>query len=468
MGRQDLLTALTMTLRLTILTQIFVYSISLPLLTRTNPLHINTNLVDQRCPCTEASDCDVKFGAASPAAHFAILQVIPACPSFQGRCCSTETMLLTIIDLSSSSNIGRVEQETHFANPRNQFSTHFQEANSNFLGSVAISRQNAVTCVPESECSPTNIYGTNSIHFEKFGFISPSESNCLASQERILCVSQPNNETSETQESTSTHQHALAPIQIPGASQVLASSAPLFMGSSLTTSAASSVVTSSTTLAPDEELPCVQPSSCSEVYGTLGYHFIQFVLQPGCPNTEQVRCVAAAASLPPTTSPPLPAEELPCAHPTSCSEVFGTIGSHFTQFGLQFSCPSTEHVRCVVAAPTSPPSTAPASSIIELSTEATKPASTIHPLFTTPVPLKGPEAPNVYIIGPRPIYVNHNNVDGPSFGFEELGTHSVHLKYQSEQGGPGEEAVGAAGGEAEEHSWEVPRASLVIFLVYII
>merc|ERR1712183_674280 len=374
MGRQDLLTALTMTLRLNILTQIFVYSISLPLLTRTNPLHINTNLVDQRCPCTEASDCDVKFGAASPAAHFAILQVIPACPSFQGRCCSTETMLLTIIDLSSSSNIGRDEQEIHFANPRNQLSTHFQEANSNFLGSVAISRQNAVTCVPEAECSPTNIYGTNSIHFEKFGFISPSESNCLASQERILCVSQPNHETPETQESTSTHQHALAPIQIPGASQVLASSAPLFTGSSLTTSAASSVVTSSTTLARDEELPCVQPSSCSEVYGTLGYHF--------------------------------------------------------TQFGLQFACPSNDHVRCV-AAPTSPPSTASASSTTELSTEATKPASTIHPLFTTPVPLKGPEAPNVYIIGPRPIYVNHNNVNGPSFGFEELGTHSGSIQSTS-------------------------------------
>merc|ERR1712183_828222 len=362
MGRQDLLTALTMTLRLNILTQIFVYSISLPLLTRTNPLHINTNLVDQRCPCTEASDCDVKFGAASPAAHFAILQVIPACPSFQGRCCSTETMLLTIIDLSSSSNIGRDEQEIHFANPRNQLSTHFQEANSNFLGSVAISRQNAVTCVPEAVCSPTSIYGTNSIHFEKFGFISPSESNCLASQERILCVSQPNHEAPETQESTTPHQHALAPIQIPGASQVLASSAPLFTGSSLKTSA-------------DEELPCV--------------------------------------------------------HPTSCSEVFGTIASHFTQFGLQFSCPSYDHVRCVVSAPTSPPSTAPASSIIELSTEATKPASTIHPLFTTPVPLKGPEAPNVYIIGPRPIYVNHNNVDGPSFGFEEVGTHSGSIQSTS-------------------------------------
>merc|ERR1712096_589053 len=357
MGRQELLTVLIMTLRLTILTQIFVCSISLPLLARTNPLHINTNLVDQRCPCTEASDCDVKFGAASPAAHFAILQVIPACPSFQGRCCSTETMLLTIID--SSSNIGQVEQEIQFANPRNQLSTNFQEANSNFFASVAISRQNAVTCVPEAECSPTNIYGTNSIHFEKFGFISPSESNCLASQERILCVSQPNHETPETQTSTTTPQHALAPIQIPGASQVLASSAPLFTGSSLTTSAASSVLTSSTTLAPDEELPCVQPSSCSEVYGTLG--------------------------------------------------------DHFTQFGLQFTCPSNDHVRCVVAAPTSPPSTAPASSTTELSTEATKPASTIHPLFTTPVPLKGPEAPNVYIIGPRPIYVNHNNVNGPSF-----------------------------------------------------
>merc|ERR1712096_507729 len=429
MGRQDLLTALTMTLRLNILTQIFVYSISLPLLTRTNPLHINTNLVDQRCPCTEASDCDVKFGAASPAAHFAILQVIPACPSFQGRCCSTETMLLTIID--SSSNIGQVEQEIQFANPRNQLSTNFQEANSNFFASVAISRQNAVTCVPEAECSPTNIYGTNSIHFEKFGFISPSESNCLASQERILCVSQPNHETPETRESTTTHQHALAPIQIPGASQVLASSAPLFTGSSLTTSAGSSVVTSSTTLAPDDELPCVQPSSCSEVYGTLGYHFTQFALQPGCLKTEQVRCVAAAASLPPTTSPPLAAEELPCVHPTSCSEVFGTIGSHFTQFGLQFTCPSTEHVRCVVSAPTSPPSIAPASSTTELSTEATKPASTIHPLFTTPVPLKGPEAPNVYIIGPRPIYVNHNNVDGPSFGFEELGTHSGSIQSTS-------------------------------------
>merc|ERR1712096_392439 len=375
MGRQELLTVLIMTLRLTILTQIFVCSISLPLLARTNPLHINTNLVDQRCPCTEASDCDVKFGAASPAAHFAILQVIPACPSFQGRCCSTETMLLTIIDLSSSSNIDRDEQEIHFANPRNQLSTHFQQASSNFFGSVAISRNNAVTCVPEAECSPTNIYGTNSIHFEKFGFISPSESNCLASQERILCVSQPNHETPETQESTTTHQHALAPIQIPGASQVLASSAPLFTGSSLTTSAGSSVVTSSTTLAPDDELPCVQPSSCSEV--------------------------------------------------------FGTIGSHFTQFGLQFTCPSTEHVRCVVAAPISPLSTAPASSTTELSTEATKPASTIHPLFTTPVPLKGPEAPNVYIIGPRPIYVNHNDVNGPSFGFEELGTHSGSIQSTS-------------------------------------
>eukprot|EP00092_Neocalanus_flemingeri_P082907 GFUD01103984.1.p1 GENE.GFUD01103984.1~~GFUD01103984.1.p1 ORF type:complete len:576 (-),score=115.06 GFUD01103984.1:341-2068(-) len=529
-----------MTLTIISLLQLVLYTVSLPHHTRSSPTHLNmnTDLLDQSCPCTEANHCDVKFGISNPAAHLSILRIIPACPSFQGRCCSTETMLLAIIDLSSNS----FHNQEVFPNTPPKFSTVSQNSRSNLVRKIdpAFRHNIGLTCVPEAECSPNKVYGTNLVHFEQFGYISPSDSNCLASEEMILCVPEDNQHHPQTEDSQVTNQQEA--INTPGSSQVSAQvpavPAPITISNTqlelsclpptscqeiygtkvehfdcpdvdqvrcaqpsspattttprpsspttpspptvelpcvlpsscqevygilgihftehgtqlpcpgqddvrcVTLSSSPSLIPSLTPAHPSDLLPCVQPDSCSEVYGTLGSHFTEFGLQLFCPNSATVRCVTTSTpppttptSTPPPTAPPTPiptspptsppsitpahsSELLPCLEPSSCLEVYGTLGSHFTQFGLQVFCPDSETVRCVTATTSSPPVTTvpvtPASTLappVTVSEPSTEASPTIHPLFTTQAPVL---APVVHIIGPRPVYISLNDIRGPS------------------------------------------------------
>merc|ERR1712086_217840 len=239
-----------------------------------------------------------RFAKMNLAAQDAVLQFIPACPSFQGRCCTTEAMLVTIIALSQ-------RQAPNPAPPTPVLLSSRQE-------------NSPVTCVSVDQCPVGNIYGTDAAHFDLYGFISPEESNCLTSDEHILCIQQE---------------------------------------------------TTQDTALPAEELPCVQPAACSKVYGVEGSHFDDYGLQFACQTSTEVRCVAEITVTSTTTtgsttrttvrevttrpttgtattSPSSEPEKLPCLHPSLCLEEYGTLASHFTSHGLQFRCPSG-YVRCV-------------------------------------------------------------------------------------------------------------------------
>jgi len=230
-----------------------------------------TSLADQRCPCTVAEKCQMKFAETDPEATLAVQQFIPACPPFQGRCCTAETMLITIIDI--------VQQR-----PKSQ-PVQLQQQLTHSQTNVRQNSRNPVACVFVDQCPVGNIYGTDPRHFEIFGLISPDESDCSASEEKVLCINQETNTVS----------------------------------------------------ARVQELPCVQPSSCTEVYGEEVSHIAVYGLQFSCDIITEVRCV--------TVSNPTP---LPCIMTALCSEIYGTLASHFTQFGVQNSCPTSEEVRCVV------------------------------------------------------------------------------------------------------------------------
>merc|ERR1712129_526885 len=214
------------------------------------------SLADQRCPCKESTECAVRFAEMNPAAQDAVLQFIPTCPSFQGRCCTTEAMLLTIIALS----------QRQAPNP----------------------------------ALPT----------------------------RVLLS--PRHRTQPTQD----------------------------------------------TALPAEELPCVQPAACSEVYGVKESHFDDHGLQFACQTSTEVRCVAevtlTAATTTgsttsttvrevttrpttgtATTSPSSEPEMLPCLHPSLCLEEYGTLVSHFTSHGLFFPLLTTAEL--TVTRPTTTP-----------------------------------------------------------------------------------------------------------------
>merc|ERR1719341_2324559 len=234
-----------MTQRLNIFKQLFLLTVSVPLAILNPLLQPSANLVDLRCPCAFEWQCQEKFEVNNPEAHLAILQVIPSCPSAQVRCCSTETMLLTIIDFGSSFNV----KSTPDARMSNLFPHVASPIIHSFPGRSSNSRHSsAVTCVSIAECGNDDIYGTSVEHFENYGFISPAESNCLASEGKILCVSQDTNSDVSS--------------------------------SSLTTSS---------------ELSCTSQISCQEIFGIKGQHFVKFGPQETCPKPDQVRCVTSSS-----------------------------------------------------------------------------------------------------------------------------------------------------------------------------
>merc|ERR1712129_137184 len=189
------------------------------------------SLADQRCPCKDSTECDERFAEMNPAAQDAVLQFIPPCPSFQGRCCTTEAMLVTIIALSQRQAPNPGLPTPVLLSPRHENSP--------------------VTCVPVDQCPVGNIYGTDAAHFDLYGFISPEESNCMTNDENILCIQQD---------------------------------------------------TTQDTAPPAEELPCVPPAACSEVYGVEGSHFDDYGLQFACETSTEVRCVAEVTLTATTTT----------------------------------------------------------------------------------------------------------------------------------------------------------------------
>ena len=148
------------------------------------------NLADQRCPCRAASECRMNFAETNPLANNAVQQYVPACPALQGRCCTPETMLVTIIDLVQlqQQQFAQFNQpqfaQSQFAQPQ---SIQHQSAQPQFaqpqfvdplfvelehqyeqpLPQLPLSRSggvrgsNFLSCVSVDQCSAGNIYGTN-------------------------------------------------------------------------------------------------------------------------------------------------------------------------------------------------------------------------------------------------------------------------------------------------------------------
>jgi len=286
------------------------------------------SLADQRCPCRVAAECAMNFAETNPLASTAVQQFIPACPALQGRCCSPETLLVIIIDLvqprqfvqplSIQSQFEQPQfEQPQFVQPQfntqpqfeqlqqPQFVQHQfvqpQSVQSQFLQSefeqsrsplsgLGFRGSRFLSCVSVNHCPAGNVYGTDPSHFQEFGFISEEESDCPASDGEVLCIIQD-------------------------------------------TAGESS-----------QELPCVQPSSCSEVYGEVS-HIAEYGLQFSCDISTQVRCVSVTNIIPSNSSPPPP---LPCVQLELCREVYGTIASHFTLYGVQNTCPAPDQVRCVM------------------------------------------------------------------------------------------------------------------------
>merc|ERR1712086_28486 len=214
-------------------------------------------------------------------------------------------------------------------------------------------------------------------HFDLYGIISPEDLNCLTSDENILCIQQEN-----TQD----------------------------------------------TAVPGEELPCVQPAACSEVYGVEESHF---GLQFACQTSTEVRCVAEVTVTATkttgstssttvrevTTRPSSEPETLPCLHPSLCLEEYGTLASQFTSHGLFFPLLKTTELTVTrptttQRATTSGPTT---TRTLTSSPSTTRRSTTINLLFTTQAPLTPPTPAVVNIIGPSPIYIGFNDNHGPSF-----------------------------------------------------
>jgi len=86
------------------------------------------------------------------------------------------------------------------------------------------------------------------------------------------------------------------------------------------------------------QLPCIKPFKCSEIYGTQAFHFIHITSQNLCPNKDEVRCVVR--KLDEETS-------LPCVHHKQCKRIYGTKPDDFQVYGFMTACLNPSFVRCV-------------------------------------------------------------------------------------------------------------------------
>merc|ERR1712129_672082 len=207
------------------------------------------SLADQRCPCKDSTECNVRFAEMNPAAQDAVLQFMPACPSFQGRCCTTEAMLGTIIALSQ-------RQAPNPALRCDENSLCIQQETTQDTALPA----KKLPCVQPAACS--EVYGVEGSHFDDYGL----QFACQTSTE-VRCVA----EVTLTATTTTTQQTTTGV---------------------LTTRRTTSTTTTTDLVSDPEMLPCLDPSLCLEEYGTLLSHFSSHGLQFQCP-AGYVRCVSS-------------------------------------------------------------------------------------------------------------------------------------------------------------------------------
>jgi len=421
------------------------------------------SLADQRCPCRLSSECGMRFAETNPLANNAVQQFIPSCPALQGRCCTPETMLVTIIDLVQlqlqqqfvqPQSIQSQFEQPQFKQPQFEpFRSLPPQSQPQLVQPQFVQPQLAqplfaqpqfdppqpqsppsqqglrgnrfLSCVV-NQCPAGNIYGSDPNHFQEFGFINQEESECLAREGAVLCIIQePSVEPS--QELPCVPPSSCS--EVYGEVSHIAEFGLQFSCDIITQVRCVTVINTSPSnpSPPPPLLPCVQAGLCREVYGTLATHFTLYGVQNTCPATDQVRCVVVSSTTATQPSIIIPSTlgttlatattvfaELPCVSASSCLEEYGTQEYHFTTFGIQLSC-SSGLVRCIShEVGSSSPTTYYHSTTTRGYSTTTRGYSSIHPLFTSQAPVTPPTAAVVNIIGPSPLYLGFGDNHGPS------------------------------------------------------
>ena len=300
-----------------------------------------------------------------------------------------------------------------------------------------------VTCVPLGACQ--TLYGSRPHHFIQYGYITPTQTNCLSGNGLVLCVTSDVGGNSPppiytTEKPTTQYPSAHGPTR------------------------------------PAIDLPCVPMTECRVIFGSMYQHNMFYGEQKECSMSYEKRCVAVEPYVPTTPAttiqhsntadashqhsnqmtqhsstsnifhtslhkpsgtslslhsphhspsstndPPnhiyIPAisfsnldnsnvlsvntSSLPCVPPTHCNKIYGTSYEHFIHFKYQNECENPGMMRCIETV--GPPSST-----------ASKPDTQSH--YTPQIPsAESNETPykNVQIIGPKPIYLSLSHVEGP-------------------------------------------------------
>ena len=320
----------------------------------------------------------------------------------------------------------------------------------------------SVICVPIGNCR--TLYGSHPNHFALFGYITPTQANCLSKNGLTLCISnngQPGN--------------------------------PIFT-TPLTTVAPTTTISSIVQNVPNPtiDLPCVPITECRVIFGTMYQHNMYYGVQKDCNRPHLRRCVAVEPYVPTTpstfvhhpndldqhhysswaqhssssntvqaipyrpsvfTTTTRPIHDnysssshtylanpqshvharpvstgvlakpngstennlpLPCAPPTHCNTIYGTSYDHFIYFGNQNSCEDPKLTRCIEAV--GGIGTNENSFPTYVNPSSTTEKSETNMIFTPQMsPTQPPEIPyhSVQIIGPKPIYLSLSHVEGP-------------------------------------------------------
>merc|ERR1712137_377291 len=446
--------------------------------------------LESRCPCERYNRCETIFGEDGEEAYLDILEAIPQCPRFQVRCCTKDTMFETLMrilnrntddvnddlpdedsletarffdagtnDKVDESRDGKdVEEEDTFAEADQifQFFVADEEAAvDSDEGTASASFTGKVSCIPADQCRMEDIFGTKEEHFDLFGFISPTDTECLASEGKVLCVvpSQPLPVPNLTVPSLPVPSLPVPslPVSLPVPNLLVPNlPVPNLTVPSLTVpnlpvpslpvpnhpnpilSVPSlpnpSLPVPTLPLFPDfpavndqsphvhtashVSLPCTPMDQCAVIFGTKPEHsFInpqetcsgdfvrcveQQVIAPTQPTSEALTLptVVALPSLPEV--PVLPeisvlSESLPCTQLEQCEEIYGTRDEHYVLYPNPSACPG-DQVLCVQKVTT---------------------PTTVTPVVPTHPPAA---AGSVQIIGPQPIYLSYNTIKGPTVG----------------------------------------------------
>ena len=369
--------------------------------------------------------------------------------------------------------------------------------------------ESGVTCVPVASCQ--TIYGTDPQHFMEYGYISPTDANCFSKYGLVLCVSEGTGPAYSTTTSLPVLTSSVSCVPVMSCHTLYGSSTDHFALYGYITPTQSNclskngvvlcVVSDNDPVKPIEAtvvsavgVTCVPVAACQTIYGSRPQHFIQYgyitPTQTNClSGNGLVLCVTSefggnspppiyttekpTTQYPTSHGPTRPAIGLPCVPMTECRVIFGSMYQHNMFYGEQKECSMSYEKRCVAVEPYVP--TTPATTIQHFNTaeaphhhskQMTQHSSTSNILHTSlhkpsgtrlslPPPHYSPsstsEPPNhIYI--PPISFSNLNNSNVLSVNTSSLpcvppthcnkiyGTsyeHFIHFKYQNKCENPG-------------------------------